>query len=236
MRRGPRRLLTCHDASAYDRTRSTLELPRSQCASPAARPGTSSGSQTQRLPGVREAACRRTSPHARRRYPRDILSVQITEALPTVRTPVPSSLAGNTTRSSMTPPPGGAFSAAAALPNGGGGGWLGHPRWRFSFLSRDAEAARDATGSAAVADPAAAVASITGNADAESPTRMTAPSSSLRDGEQPDGASAARAESSRPRKGDVVCLSYRTLDDRGMRQLEGRSDHRPVIGMYAIYV
>ncbi|KAI9440125.1 DNase I-like protein [Lactarius indigo] len=36
--------------------------------------------------------------------------------------------------------------------------------------------------------------------------------------------------------GDVLCLSYRTLDDRGMRRLEGRSDHRPVIGVYAIYV
>ncbi|TFK50038.1 DNase I-like protein [Heliocybe sulcata] len=40
----------------------------------------------------------------------------------------------------------------------------------------------------------------------------------------------------RPRKGDVVCLSYDTLDDRGMRRLEGRSDHRPVIGSYAIYI
>ncbi|EPQ54309.1 hypothetical protein GLOTRDRAFT_111629 [Gloeophyllum trabeum ATCC 11539] len=40
----------------------------------------------------------------------------------------------------------------------------------------------------------------------------------------------------RPRKGDVVCLSYNTLDDRGMRRLEGRSDHRPVIGSYAIYI
>lgn len=38
------------------------------------------------------------------------------------------------------------------------------------------------------------------------------------------------------RKGDVVCLSYHTLDDRGMRRLEGRSDHRPVIGSYAVYV
>lgn len=37
-------------------------------------------------------------------------------------------------------------------------------------------------------------------------------------------------------QGDVVCLSYNTLDDRAMRQLEGRSDHRPVIGTYAIYV
>lgn len=39
-----------------------------------------------------------------------------------------------------------------------------------------------------------------------------------------------------PRKGDVVCLSYRTLDDRQMRRLEGRSDHRPVIGSYAVYI
>ncbi|KAF8484379.1 hypothetical protein JB92DRAFT_3028984 [Gautieria morchelliformis] len=38
------------------------------------------------------------------------------------------------------------------------------------------------------------------------------------------------------RKGDVVCLSYRTLDDRQMRRLEGRSDHRPVIGSYATYI
>lgn len=38
------------------------------------------------------------------------------------------------------------------------------------------------------------------------------------------------------RKGDVICLSYHTLDDRGMRKLEGRSDHRPVIGSYAVYV
>jgi hypothetical protein len=39
-----------------------------------------------------------------------------------------------------------------------------------------------------------------------------------------------------PRKGDIMCLSYDTLDDRGMRRLEGRSDHRPVIGSYAIYI
>ncbi|KAF8807082.1 DNase I-like protein [Phlegmacium glaucopus] len=35
-------------------------------------------------------------------------------------------------------------------------------------------------------------------------------------------------------KGDIVCLGYNTLDDRGMRRLEGRSDHRPVIGTYVI--
>ncbi|PCH42639.1 DNase I-like protein [Wolfiporia cocos MD-104 SS10] len=39
-----------------------------------------------------------------------------------------------------------------------------------------------------------------------------------------------------PRKGDVVCLGYHSLDDHGMRRLEGRSDHRPVIGSYAIYI
>lgn len=35
-------------------------------------------------------------------------------------------------------------------------------------------------------------------------------------------------------KGDIVCLDYNTLDDREMRRLEGRSDHRPVIGAYVI--
>ena len=39
-----------------------------------------------------------------------------------------------------------------------------------------------------------------------------------------------------PKTGDVVCLSYNTLDDRQMRRLEGRSDHRPVIGSYAVYL
>ncbi|KNZ72104.1 72 kDa inositol polyphosphate 5-phosphatase [Termitomyces sp. J132] len=50
--------------------------------------------------------------------------------------------------------------------------------------------------------------------------------------EPPSSADAVPA----PRKGDVVCLSYHTLDDRGMRRLEGRSDHRPVIGSYVVYV
>ena len=40
----------------------------------------------------------------------------------------------------------------------------------------------------------------------------------------------------RPRKGDVVCLGYDSLDDMAMRRLEGRSDHRPVIGSFAIYL
>lgn len=38
------------------------------------------------------------------------------------------------------------------------------------------------------------------------------------------------------RKGDVVCISYSSLDDRQMRRLEGRSDHRPVIGQYALFL
>ena len=38
------------------------------------------------------------------------------------------------------------------------------------------------------------------------------------------------------RRGDVVCLAYNTLDDRQMRRLEGKSDHRPVIGAYALYI
>ncbi|KDQ14339.1 hypothetical protein BOTBODRAFT_32806 [Botryobasidium botryosum FD-172 SS1] len=43
-------------------------------------------------------------------------------------------------------------------------------------------------------------------------------------------------EPPRHHKGDVACLSYNTLDDRDMRRLDGRSDHRPVIGVYAIYL
>lgn len=39
-----------------------------------------------------------------------------------------------------------------------------------------------------------------------------------------------------PRRGDVVCLGYHTLDDKGMKRLMGRSDHRPVIGSYALYI
>lgn len=40
----------------------------------------------------------------------------------------------------------------------------------------------------------------------------------------------------RRRKGEVVCLGYGTIDDVGMRQLEGRSDHRPAIFAAAVYV
>ena len=148
------------------------------------------------------------------------------------RTPV-SSFASSTTASSSSAPSSGT--------GGGTSGFRGHPhpnpRWRLlSFLSRDAEAARDAA-------EAVAAAGVDANADpdAEPATRMTAtaaapPSPSPGNGLDGASAGAGAAESSRHRKGDVVCLSYRTLDDRGMRRLEGRSDHRPVIGVYAIYV
>lgn len=185
-----------------------------------ARPGTSSGAQTQRLSGVKSSvppmapsALTISSDHHHG------------EPSPVVRTPM-ATPAGNTARSTTSPTVGG---GTTTLPSGVGGR---HPRWRLmSFLSRDAEATREATGPAAAPN-------ITDNVRADSPTRMAvtgAPSSSLPGGE-PGGASAAPAESPRPRKGDVVCLSYRSLDDRGMRRLEGRSDHRPVIGVYAIYV
>ena len=111
----------------------------------------------------------------------------------------------------------------------------------LSFLSRDAEAARDIADAAAVA-VAASTPGADVDADAEPATRSIAAAAAAPPpllplpGSGLDGASAGAAESSRPRKGDVVCLSYRTLDDRGMRRLEGRSDHRPVIGVYAIYV
>ncbi|KAH9068209.1 DNase I-like protein [Lactarius deliciosus] len=92
----------------------------------------------------------------------------------------------------------------------GGGGV--HQRWRLlSFLSRDGDATRDVDDAGAAPTPSSA-------------------SSSGHD------AVMNAVEAPRPRKGDVLCLSYRTLDDRGMRRLEGRSDHRPVIGVYAIYV
>ena len=141
------------------------------------------------------------------------------------RTPV-SSLASSTASSCSAPSSGS---------GAGGGGFRGHPspRWRLlSFRSRDVEVARDA---------AEAVPAPNAGADAEPATRMTAtaaapPSPSPGNGLDGASAGAGAAESSRHRKGDVVCLSYRTLDDRGMRRLEGRSDHRPVIGVYAIYV
>jgi phosphatidylinositol-bisphosphatase len=38
------------------------------------------------------------------------------------------------------------------------------------------------------------------------------------------------------RRGEVDCLDYNTLDDRRMRRLEGRSDHRPVLGTFVMYI
>ncbi|KIM27535.1 hypothetical protein M408DRAFT_329976 [Serendipita vermifera MAFF 305830] len=38
------------------------------------------------------------------------------------------------------------------------------------------------------------------------------------------------------KRGEVQCLEYATLSDREMRRLEGRSDHRPVIGHFAVYL
>lgn len=40
----------------------------------------------------------------------------------------------------------------------------------------------------------------------------------------------------RKKKGDVECLFYGTLDDQGMARLRGKSDHRPVIGVYSIVI
>ena len=39
-----------------------------------------------------------------------------------------------------------------------------------------------------------------------------------------------------PRRGEVRVLAYGTLDDQAMHRLRGRSDHRPVVGSYAVYV
>ncbi|KAH9988985.1 hypothetical protein BJV77DRAFT_1018835 [Russula vinacea] len=128
------------------------------------------------------------------------------EPSPVVRMPM-ATPAGNTARSTTSPTVGG---GTTTLPSGVGGR---HPRWRL------------------IGDGAAAAPNITDNVRADSPTRMAvtgAPSSSLPGGE-PGGASAAPAESPRPRKGDIPGRP-------GMRRLEGRSDHRPVIGVYAIYV
>jgi hypothetical protein len=197
-----------------------LATPSQPTSLATARPGTSSSAQTQRPPGVKSGAPPKLPP--RPPTAPSALTVNLDQPLPIARSPV-SSLAGNTRRSSTLSSVGGA-SGAATSP--GGGGRRVHPRWRLiPFISRDAEAA---TG------PAVASAAVATDADVvDSPTRTAVPSSSLPDGES-DGATAE--SSPRPRKGDVVCLSYRTLDDRGMRRLEGRSDHRPVIGVYAIYV
>ena len=200
----------------------------------AARPGTPSNAQMQRLPGTKS----NVPPNLPPRPPRAPSAPPTSpdrhndDPLPIVRSPVSNSSRSSTTSSSL----GGASAYSATTPPAANG-WRGHPRWRLkSFLSRDAEAAREANGSSVVATPATAgTVAADSNADSLTGLAMTAaPLSLLPDGE-PDGAPAA-AESPRPRKGDVVCLSYRTLDDRGMCRLEGRSDHRPVIGVYAIYV
>jgi len=66
-------------------------------------------------------------------------------------------------------------------------------------------------------------------------SRTTAPTdSSLNLGESTE--MIASSITNRPRKGDVVCFGYNSLDDRAMRRLEGRSDHRPVIGSFVIYL
>lgn len=38
------------------------------------------------------------------------------------------------------------------------------------------------------------------------------------------------------KRGEVTCLSYHTLDDREMVRLRGKSDHRPIIGVYSICI
>jgi hypothetical protein len=212
---------------------STPASPSQAASLASARPGTSSGVQMQRFPGVKG----NTPPNLPPRKPR-ALSAIVVNPDQYYREPV-SSLTGNMTVVSPTLSSEGPSSAATPT-SSGGGGRRGHPRWRLisSFLSRDAEAARDATGPADNVATLGAVANPTADPETDSPKSMSgtaAPSSSLPGGGERDGASTA-TESARPRKGDIVCLSYRTLDDRGMRRLEGRSDHRPVMGVYAIYV
>jgi hypothetical protein len=209
---------------------STLASPSQPASLATTHPGTSSGAQTQRPPGVKG----NTPPNLPPRKP-TALSALVISPDQHHREPV-SSFAGNMTRSSPTSSSDGPLGVTTPT-SSSSDGRRGHPRWRLmSFLSRDAEAARDATGPADHVATSAAVANPT--ADSDSPRSMlgtAAPSSSLPGSGEPDGASAS-TESPRPRKGDIVCLSYRTLDDRGMRRLEGRSDHRPVVGVYAIYV
>jgi hypothetical protein len=56
------------------------------------------------------------------------------------------------------------------------------------------------------------------------------------------GASASNAVAQqtppkkRRKKGDVDCLFYGTLDDQAMARLRGKSDHRPVIGVYSVAI
>lgn len=62
----------------------------------------------------------------------------------------------------------------------------------------------------------------------KSPNRSLAPSRL--------GSMRSTTRSKRKRRGEIVPISYDTLDDRAMHRLEGRSDHRPVLGTFAIYV
>ena len=55
-----------------------------------------------------------------------------------------------------------------------------------------------------------------------------------RDDEGVDDAEEETVELVGPKKGRIECLLYKSLDDREMRILEGRSDHRPVIFVGAI--
>jgi hypothetical protein len=191
---------------------------------------------------------------------------QYTRTIPysasTARMPTPP-LVSSTAGPSSSALSSSAISAGATGPGSAGAGRGGHPRWRFpSFLSRDA--ARDADDAGgdvndATTDdededddeddddaPAPRANASLKPPETASPLATTPSSSAISSAldvaihppsPSPSPPPSARPfESSRPRKGDVVCLSYKTLDDQGMRRLEGRSDHRPVIGVYAIYV
>jgi hypothetical protein len=207
---------------------STLVSPSQPASLATARPG-SSGTHP---PGVKG----NTPPKLPPRKPTALSALDISPDQHH-REPV-FSFAGNLTGPSLTSSSEDPYSATTRT-GSSGGGRRGHPRWRLmSFLSRDAEAARGTAGPTDNVATSAVVASPTADADADSPGSMSgtaAPSSLSPGGGEHDRASAA-TESPRPRKGDIVCLNYRTLDDRGMHRLEGRSDHRPVIGVYAIYV
>ncbi len=211
----------------------TLASPSQPASLATARPGTSSGAQTQRPPGIKGSM----PPNLPPRKPTSLSTLAISSDQR--HREVVSSLVGNVTGGPSPATSSDGPSSATSPLGSGASGWRGHPRWRLmSFLSRDAEASRDGTGPADHAATSAGATNPISNPDADSPMRMpitATPLSTFPGGNDPGGASAA-TEASRPRKGDVVCLSYRTLDDRGMRRLEGRSDHRPVIGVYAIYV
>ncbi|KAL5525973.1 hypothetical protein ACEPAG_7311 [Sanghuangporus baumii] len=54
--------------------------------------------------------------------------------------------------------------------------------------------------------------------------------------ETPQNQEPPPAKPHKPRRGEIVPLSYKSLDDQATRHLEGRSDHRPVIGSYVVYI